>query len=245
MRATYPACSIATYNRQHAACGQHAARNLTTEIGTPSSAGMQKPSARQRVRACTQFRPHSQSDARAVGKREQLLVWGASACILCWVEGAAGGAWDGASRRPVPVQMWAGRARSRCRCGSGEPSPGADVAAASLVPGQMWANRRARIRRDTSPGLPLHKSCDMRSRRTPPAAPAPPRCASAECDACAAQPIPAARRSKQKARLTTGRRTSRRCGPPDRRLSAPLAARRTRSAMLGTKASSSRMAVMT
>ena len=30
------------------------------------------------------------------------------------------------------------RAQSRCRCGSGEPSPGADVAAVSPVPMQMW-----------------------------------------------------------------------------------------------------------
>ena len=29
-------------------------------------------------------------------------------------------------------------AQSRCRCGSGEPSPGADVAAASPIPVQMW-----------------------------------------------------------------------------------------------------------
>ena len=29
-------------------------------------------------------------------------------------------------------------AQSRCRCGSGEPSPGADVAAASPVPVSMW-----------------------------------------------------------------------------------------------------------
>jgi hypothetical protein len=30
-------------------------------------------------------------------------------------------------------------AQSRCRCERGERSPGADVAAVSLVPAQMWA----------------------------------------------------------------------------------------------------------
>ena len=51
--------------------------------------------------------------------------------------------------RPVPVQMWQGRAQSRCRCergepqslcgcGRGEPSPGADVAGVSPVPVQTW-----------------------------------------------------------------------------------------------------------
>ena len=43
--------------------------------------------------------------------------------------------------RPVPVQMWQGLAQSRRRCGSGEPSPGADVAAASPVLAQMWQRR--------------------------------------------------------------------------------------------------------
>ena len=37
--------------------------------------------------------------------------------------------------RPVPVQMWPGRAQSWCRCGQGVPSPGADVAGVSPVPG--------------------------------------------------------------------------------------------------------------
>jgi hypothetical protein len=32
-----------------------------------------------------------------------------------------------ARERPVPAQMWQGRAQSRRRCGRGEPSPGADV----------------------------------------------------------------------------------------------------------------------
>ena len=32
---------------------------------------------------------------------------------------------------PVSVQMWQRQAQSRCRCGRSEPSPGADVAAAS------------------------------------------------------------------------------------------------------------------
>ena len=39
--------------------------------------------------------------------------------------------------RPYPPKR-AERAQSRCRCGSGEPSPGADVAAVSPVPVQMW-----------------------------------------------------------------------------------------------------------
>jgi hypothetical protein len=36
------------------------------------------------------------------------------------------------------VPMRAGRAQSRCRCGRGEPSPGADVAGASLVLAETW-----------------------------------------------------------------------------------------------------------
>ncbi len=37
---------------------------------------------------------------------------------------------------PDPAPMWQGRAEPRCRCGRG--GPGADVAGASPVPGQMW-----------------------------------------------------------------------------------------------------------
>ena len=43
----------------------------------------------------------------------------------------------GRSESPVPAQMWQRRAQSRCD--RREPSPGADVAAASPVPVQMWA----------------------------------------------------------------------------------------------------------
>jgi hypothetical protein len=45
---------------------------------------------------------------------------------------------DVAAVRPVPVQMWQGRAQSRCRCGRGGPSPGADLSGAGPVSVQMW-----------------------------------------------------------------------------------------------------------
>jgi hypothetical protein len=40
--------------------------------------------------------------------------------------------------QPVYSATQGDAAQSRRRCGSGEPSPGADVAAVSRVPAQMW-----------------------------------------------------------------------------------------------------------
>ncbi len=67
------------------------------------------------------------------------------------------------SRKSVPAQMWQSRPQSPCRCGRGEPSPGADVALASVVPVQMWQERALSRCRWCRCGSDAH-SCEAMTR---------------------------------------------------------------------------------
>jgi hypothetical protein len=68
--------------------------------------------------------------------------------------------------RPVPLQMWQGRAMFWHRCGRGGPSPGTDLTAVNPVPVQMWQgwaqSRRRCGRAHEGDGLKRCSSPDAR-----------------------------------------------------------------------------------